>query len=547
MNEDGLKLHALFVPTPNGPAVLHLSQSFHIELDGKNRTISIRVADAKDHRREDTRFASFHTLYGENGCGKTKLMLALCENFGKQQGHRRFGVLFSDGTDLCIVLGQALGGWRINKKLLSVRFVKHPPTLKSIFYSTSPFEHRRRTPLRSLSVQDVSPTHGDRFQCDALDLVRAFPYLKGLGTFVDDVEIRFDVRLPKPTQHLKILLTMWQRRVDFSPTGQRDARASLFATLTKYLPQSDQEVFAVELAIAINATSSSRNPTWVKLMWDELEKRDHLIQANTFNPRIARAIYLIIKRRILRHEVLLGSIYAPEEIVAFCRSRFLGERPAISRKESLHRIEELVLQEEWSRQGIAYAAVQSGVVDLHLERLSSGEAAFISLYSALGRALSKAATGESSDPIFLLIDEGEMFMHPRWQQQFVSNIIRFISNFKNLSSRIHVIISTHSLIVAADVPPHSLFDLQNAVMRNGFGLGPKSVLQEIYGVSRFTGENAAQAIDRILNYLKGDVSVASVGEVAELARNLADKDLRDYVRRAMIKRGNNAEAERLVD
>jgi len=201
---------------------------------------------------------------------------------------------------------------------------------------------------------------------------------------------------------------------------------------------------------------------------------------------------------------------------------------------------------EWGPDGIASAAVQFGFVDLHLTKLSSGEIAFVSLYSALGRALGKSVSQNYSDPFFVFIDEGETFMHPRWQQRYISNLIDFISKFPNLSCRAHIIISTHSLIVAADAPPNSLFDMQKSVVRNGFGLGPKSILHDVFRVENFAGENASKGINKILSYLKEESEALAAPLIAELAKNLADRDLREYVRRAMIKRGHHAEAERIA-
>jgi predicted ATP-binding protein involved in virulence len=139
---------------------------------------------------------------------------------------------------------------------------------------------------------------------------------------------------------------------------------------------------------------------------------------------------------------------------------------------------------------------------------------------------------------FLFIDEGEMFMHPAWQRRYITDLLTFLGKYPEVSSRLHVVLSTHSLIVAADAPPNRLFNVKSGEMVNGFGYGPKDLLDYIYGVREFQGEHAGRLMESLVGHIRNRNSESMRAEVAlELASNIADDRLRKYLTNELSRRG----------
>jgi len=176
-----------------------------------------------------------------------------------------------------------------------------------------------------------------------------------------------------------------------------------------------------------------------------------------------------------------------------------------------------------------------GLVTWSFRNLSSGQVAFLMLFSSLANAIMSLQAGRTA---FLFIDEGEMFMHPAWQRRYITDLLTFLGQYPEVSSRLHVVLSTHSLIVAADSPPNRLFNVKSGEMVNGFGYGPKDMLNYIYGVREFQGEHAGRLMESLVEHIRNRNSVSMRAEVAlELASNIADDRLRKYLTNELSRRG----------
>jgi len=59
--------------------------------------------------------------------------------------------------------------------------------------------------------------------------------------------------------------------------------------------------------------------------------------------------------------------------------------------------------------------------------------------------------------IILLIDEGEVTLHPEWQKNYISYLVDFLK--KNFTQNIHLILTTHSPFILSDIPNENLIFL----------------------------------------------------------------------------------------
>lgn len=66
--------------------------------------------------------------------------------------------------------------------------------------------------------------------------------------------------------------------------------------------------------------------------------------------------------------------------------------------------------------------------------------------------------------LIILIDEGEMTLHPEWQKKYINYLIEFLE--KNFSQNIHLILTTHSPFILSDIPKQHLVFLENGKQKN---------------------------------------------------------------------------------
>ncbi|QKF59295.1 AAA family ATPase [Aliarcobacter lanthieri] len=59
--------------------------------------------------------------------------------------------------------------------------------------------------------------------------------------------------------------------------------------------------------------------------------------------------------------------------------------------------------------------------------------------------------------IILLIDEGEVTLHPEWQKNYISYLVEFLK--ENFTQNIHLILTTHSPFILSDIPNENLIFL----------------------------------------------------------------------------------------
>jgi predicted ATP-binding protein involved in virulence len=155
--------------------------------------------------------------------------------------------------------------------------------------------------------------------------------------------------------------------------------------------------------------------------------------------------------------------------------------------------------------------VSKGKIELHVEQLSTGERAFLSLAGDLARRLSMV----SSDPTnahrgraIVLIDEIELHLHPLWQREIIPWLLKAFP-------KCQFVVTTHSPQVIGEIEAHHLRVLDyrsagNAVSTVDATLGRDSnyILRSTLGASERSASSrkALQAIEVAL--VKNDLQAA---------------------------------------
>jgi len=87
--------------------------------------------------------------------------------------------------------------------------------------------------------------------------------------------------------------------------------------------------------------------------------------------------------------------------------------------------------------------------------LSSGQEAFIAQFSTLYEIKNRV----SNKPIWLVIDEGDLYFHPEMQKEYFNQLLTFCK-FLFQRNDVQIILSTHSPFIVSDLPKQNLIFLK---------------------------------------------------------------------------------------
>lgn len=87
--------------------------------------------------------------------------------------------------------------------------------------------------------------------------------------------------------------------------------------------------------------------------------------------------------------------------------------------------------------------------------LSSGQKAFLQLFSKISSIKKKIR----KLPTLILIDEGDLYFHPQWQKEFISMLLEFVQD-ELPDAKLQIIVTSHSPLIASDVPKSNIVFLR---------------------------------------------------------------------------------------
>ncbi|MDS9873999.1 AAA family ATPase [Pseudomonas protegens] len=530
MSPDRTVIHVLFFVGKSGqPTVLPLTDAYEVVVypsegppDIPPFTLEI-APSSRTSSRQQLDVASFTTLYGENGSGKTEMLLGVCEGLADWESKSKVSILWETEQGLYLSKGLSLNKTRL---LSSLQITQDkfcvPPDFSAVFYSTSPFEKVRRALLRRRKVKDVSPRFGLVVESEMVAAFNAYPFLKDKATFVS--EATAEIKL-KPASLVDLVKS-------YSADGARTYKA-LEPEMKTRLHEIDrrssvQTRFICSFAVleCLDRVTDEQ----LHLLIDTL-----LAMIKVHGPWLNDLLLVDFPQLLL----LAGNDFLAEQLLK-ARNALDVVRPLFKNVNTWRRLASLAYLDEQAghqirqHEGVFSEVAALGLLKFSFKQLSSGQASMMSLYCSTARAFGEFER-ESQDRLMLLcIDEGEMFMHPKWQRMYIDSLLKFIGQFGSLAKRTHVFISTHSLIVAADTPAGRLFDLDNQQLTNAFGYTPKQTLNSVFAVGDFTGEfnlNLLTKLSDVLN--RKDQDLESIRHAWQIADTLANDELRHHVQQQL--------------
>lgn len=93
-------------------------------------------------------------------------------------------------------------------------------------------------------------------------------------------------------------------------------------------------------------------------------------------------------------------------------------------------------------------------IEMHWSQLSSGEYAFLSLFSRFN-----SIEEQLKNNSLILIDEGDLYFHPQWQKDWLYTFMDILS-YMYKDKNIQIILTTHSPFILSDLPSNNVIFLK---------------------------------------------------------------------------------------
>ncbi|CAM4137682.1 AAA family ATPase [Pseudoalteromonas byunsanensis] len=123
--------------------------------------------------------------------------------------------------------------------------------------------------------------------------------------------------------------------------------------------------------------------------------------------------------------------------------------------------------------------------------ISSGEYSLLTMLSRLHEA---ACNTPIKDNITVIIDEGEICLHPELQRSYVANLIKYMDALFCEFSHVNVVITSHSPLILSDIPSHSLNMMDSDEQRGYFGANLYDLFADGFAVDNILSEFAYRRI-----------------------------------------------------
>lgn len=156
--------------------------------------------------------------------------------------------------------------------------------------------------------------------------------------------------------------------------------------------------------------------------------------------------------------------------------------------------------------------------------VSSGEMALINIFASVYQ-LKKRNTDNN---ILFILDEIDAYLHPKWQQEVLTHIIRWINENENFEDKkVQIILTSHSPIMLSDIPRDMIIrmnDLKKVEVQSELTFGAN--INQLFYDSFFMQEGsigniAKTKIQKVINYLNGEDCI-SQEEAEYIIKNIGE-------------------------
>lgn len=181
------------------------------------------------------------------------------------------------------------------------------------------------------------------------------------------------------------------------------------------------------------------------------------------------------------------------------------------------------------------------LVEFSITPLSAGESALLNQFSEFYEALKHVKKTD----VLVTIDEGELYLHPEWQRQYINSLHLFFGYFSDqLKAKFQLAVTSHSPFIVSDIPRFNLIFLK----RDDAGLSKNSDsvqhLQTLGGnvfelfvdgfyLEEFISAFAFKKIDAAIKFLNGEeqTDFKNIAEVDAFSKLIGESIVRDEIQK----------------
>lgn len=173
--------------------------------------------------------------------------------------------------------------------------------------------------------------------------------------------------------------------------------------------------------------------------------------------------------------------------------------------------------------------------------LSSGEMAFLNLFSKANKLLKLIKCHNNVNGVTLIIDEADMLLHPEWQRIYINSLVNFLKKVYG-EIYIHLLIATHSPIILSDIPKQNIIYLRCAsdattvvdsstVHRESFGSNIFTLFNDAFFLPQGAiGEFAENKMKELLNDIKNGNNKNNITKIKQRIELIGD----DFIKKQFI-------------
>ncbi|WAC02261.1 AAA family ATPase [Lacinutrix neustonica] len=141
--------------------------------------------------------------------------------------------------------------------------------------------------------------------------------------------------------------------------------------------------------------------------------------------------------------------------------------------------------------------------------LSSGHKAYLNLFSLLRFELKNI----KADNVLICIDEGDLYLHPKWQADFFYKLVNLVPKFK--SANYQFILTSHSPFLVSDLPK------ENLVFLGGDSENYSSIIRTDDSIKTFGGNLGELYVDAF--FMEGGlISRFAANKIQEIVNKIND-------------------------
>ncbi|WP_210456057.1 AAA family ATPase [Vibrio crassostreae] len=188
-------------------------------------------------------------------------------------------------------------------------------------------------------------------------------------------------------------------------------------------------------------------------------------------------------------------------------------------------------------QGLCYIFESMFEVNVDWHGISSGQKAYINMFSSIWNCIKHRDFDNSNENTIICIDEGDLYLHPQWQVEFVEKLIRSLPTLS--STKVQIILTTHSPLLISDIPKQCITILNGCNSEDqsptdivSFGGNIYDIYDWSFGLNGIrSGNLSTKYIDSITDILdKDELSKSDVDKLNEALELIDDEIINHHIK-----------------